>query len=332
MRLALVTTTVHIPEVLRLYRRYGPDVQMFVAADDKTPAGAVRVCGEIGARLLRPEVDDDQWKCSRLIGRNTIGRRSIAILEALQWGADVIVSIDDDNNPMDCLYFNEFKEILNEPFNGLQAGATTWFDYGQWLSPPARQRGIPAGHEYPGGITFATGAKIGVAQGICLGDPDTDALTRLQGGPTVHQPSELLRAGVVVHPDARTVFNTQNTAFIRELAPCFLMVPQLGRYDDIFASLICRRIMRETGHYLYLGKPFCWQARNTHNFMVDLQNEMWGMQHVVAFTEWLDGFDLPDSVLGSVRYIYEHATDFAWMPADVSELGLAWCDDVVSVL
>lgn len=340
MRIALCTTTIHVPEVLRLYRQYGPDVQMFVAADDKTPIQAVRFCDEINARLLQPTFDDENWKCSRLIGRNTIGRRSIAILEALKWGADVIVSIDDDNIPLDELYFNEFRHVLMSGvgWSGLQVGSAPmmrkqfWFDYGQWLIPPAGQRGVPHHCASWDTVSFATDAKIGVAQGICLGDPDTDALTRIQQGPTVHQPSELLRAGIVVHPEARTVFNTQNTAFVRELAPCFLMVPQFKRFDDIFASLICRRVMRETGHYLHLGKPFVWQQRNSHNLLTDLKNEMWGMEHVVEFADWLDSLDLTGSMLDMVRLIYGSIGDLEWMPTGVHELGMAWCEDVESVL
>lgn len=339
MRLALVTTTINVPEVLCLYRTFGPDVEMFVAMDDKTPfMDTVALCSEIGAQVFQPDSDDRTWKCSRLIGRGTIGRRSIAILEALKQGADVIVTIDDDNIPLDCLYFNEFKEILMPGFgfSGMQVGVPNqWLDYGRWLSPPAVQRGVPqpSAYHFPNeSVSFVTGAKVGVAQGICLGDPDTSAIDRISRQPDVHQVSQLLHAGVVVHPGARTVSNTQNTAFVRELAPCFLMVPQFGRHDDIYASLICRRVMRETGHYLHLGKPFCWQQRNQHDLLTDLRAEMWGMENIIRFTEWLDAFDLSGSVLDIVRHIYRNVTDFAWMPEGVCELGTAWCDDCESVL
>jgi hypothetical protein len=335
MRVALVTTTIHVPEVLRLYRAHGPDVKFFIALDKNSDFQGCSTFGtDAMCSWLTPHFQK-QYMCSENLGWNTIGRRSVAVLEALKWGADAIVSIDDDNIPMDCLYFNEFKEVLREPFNGLQAGEPAgWLDYGQWLGEPARQRGIPPGCGSFYNISYAVDARIGVAQGLCLGDPDTDAIVRLSRVPVVQQVSELLRAGIVVHPLARTVFNTQNVAFVRELAPCFLLCPQFGRHDDIYASLICRRVMRETGHHLHLGKPFCWQQRNDHDLLADLKNEMWGMQHVVEFADWLDKITWQPNltVVERIRYIYQCFANLSWMPAGVSELGLAWCDDVESVL
>ena len=90
----------------------------------------------------------------------------------------------------------------------------------------------------------------------------------LLGRPIVHRVSELLRAGIVVNPKTtHTVFNSQNTAVIRELAPAFFMVPQWGRYDDIFASLMVQRLMRERGLVTHFGQPFVWQQRNAHDLL-----------------------------------------------------------------
>lgn len=342
MKIALVTTTINVPEVLRLYRAHGPQVQIFVAVDLKTPPECANLCSEIGARICLPEHDDKAWKCSELIGRNTIGRRNVAILEALRWGADVIISIDDDNAPLDVHYFDDFSKLFIPGvayWRGLQAGSDgCWFDYGRWQFPrdgidPVCQRGIPQPLISYDTVSFATDVRIGAAQGICLGDPDTSAIDRLSRLPVVHQLSELLRAGIVVNPEARTVFNTQTTAFCRDLAPCMLLCPQFGRNDDIYASLICRRVMRETGHYLHLGRPFVWQKRNAHNLLTDLKKEIWGMSHVVEFANWLDEFGFHNvSVLEMVRTIYSKMNMLDWMPPGVSELGLAWCNDVAGVI
>lgn len=345
MRVALISTTIYDPTALRLLRTYGPDVAFFITGDEKTPTVQIDHLGgwDINnpplARYYSPQAQRElNYQCSNLIGWNCIQRRNIAILEALRWGADIIVSWDTDNMPMDASYFDHFCKVLAGEFAGLQVGTSgCWLDYGRWLVPPATQRGMPqpSAYAFPNEcISFVTAAPVGVAQGICLGDPDTSAVDRISRLPEVHQVSELLRVGVVVHPEAHTVFNTQNTAFIRELAPCFLMVPQFGRYDDIFASLICRHIMRETGHYLHLGQPFCWQTRNQHDLLTDLKNELWGMEHVIDFVQWLDSLDLghaPHS-LHYVRLIYGRISELEWLPSDVSELGLAWCSDCESVL
>ena len=98
---------------------------------------------------------------------------------------------------------------------------------------------------------------------MILGDPDTSAVDRISRHPTVHQVSELLRAGIVTDPrECYAPLNSQNIAFVRELAPCFLMVPVFGRYDDIYASLLAQRVMREHNFHVHFGQPFVWQQRN----------------------------------------------------------------------
>ncbi|GAI13351.1 unnamed protein product, partial [marine sediment metagenome] len=40
------------------------------------------------------------------------------MLEAIKYGADIIISIDDDNIPLDEHYFKDFVSILSHPFTG----------------------------------------------------------------------------------------------------------------------------------------------------------------------------------------------------------------------
>ena len=44
MKIALCTTTIHIPHALKLMREIGPDVRFFVAGDEKTPHGGSGLC------------------------------------------------------------------------------------------------------------------------------------------------------------------------------------------------------------------------------------------------------------------------------------------------
>jgi hypothetical protein len=147
----------------------------------------------------------------------------------------------------------------------------------------------------------------------------------------VHVVSEVLRAGTVVDPSAWTVFNTQNTAVRREFAPALLCCPQFGRYDDIFASLICQRMMREQGYYVHFGQPFVWQQRNSHDLNVDLEAEVFGMKHVVHLAEVLD--HIP-SLCGHkpLRQVYDLISHIDWCPVGVAELAQTWMDDVEMVL
>ena len=43
MKIALCTTTIHVPHALKLMREIGPDVRFFVAIDEQTPDEAVEL-------------------------------------------------------------------------------------------------------------------------------------------------------------------------------------------------------------------------------------------------------------------------------------------------
>jgi hypothetical protein len=339
MKVGLITTTINVPRVLELYRAHDPDVRFFVAMDKKTPEKAWEFCENLhNCHLCRYHETGLAYACDDLIGWNTIARRNIALLEALKWGAELIVSIDDDNIPLNTRYFEDFTSAFDGTFYGIKAQSLgDWFDPASLCFPRVVQRGFPQ-HEFGEGLASfyaVTGARIGVAQGMILGDPDTSAVDRISQRPEVHQVSELLRAGIVADPkETYAPVNSQNIAFIRELAPCFLMVPAFGRYDDIYAGLVAQRVMRECGLHVGFGRPFVWQQRNPHDLLRDLAAEQWGAEHILKFAAWLDVFTFTksQSVIGMLRVMFTNLPD--WMPerGKLQELGLAWLDDAEGVL
>lgn len=354
MKTALITTTINVPKVLALYRKLGPDVRFFVAGDHKTPREAYDfVLGMENTQIAMPE-SGHQYKCSALVGFDTVRRRNIALLEALKAGADTIVTIDDDNLGIGLDYFDHFERLLdvqflrpghlfltpNNPFNGLKASSPShWFDAGQLMIPQTPHRGFPYDKKAQPSYEPITDAKIGVAAGLCLGDPDIDAVTRIALAPSVHGVSELARAGVVVDPKENwTVFNTQNTAFIRELAPAMFCAPGLGRFDDIVASLITQRVMRSRGLHVHFGQPFVWQQRNSHNLIKDLEEEVWGMKHLTMFADYLDRTDIwnampPNaSVCDELRTMWTDILTFGLIPHEAAHAALAFLDDCEGVL
>lgn len=343
MKTALITTTINVPTVLALYRKLGPDVAFFVAADEKTPLEAYEFCATIpNCEIYSPDRQRDLgYACSELLGWNCVERRNIALLEAVKWGADVVVTIDDDNVPTNPDYFWQATGVDKKaltwtrlPFNGIKASSPTgWFDPGALLVPQTKHRGFPISIESEPVFEPVIDAKVGVAQGLCLGDPDIDAVTRIATAPIIHSVSELGRAGIVVDPSCWTVFNTQNTAFIRELAPAMFQMPGVGRYSDIYASLITQRVMRERGLHVHFGQPFIWQQRNQHDLIRDLRQEIDGMANVGSLAGWLNGYEFEgESPLMLARIIHENLRDLSWWPRIASEAALAFLDDMESVL
>lgn len=345
MKIACVTTTINVPRVLALYAKYGADVTWFIVGDMKSPHDDIaRFLSQhdINSTYYSPDAQRKLgYKCSELIGWNCIQRRNIGFLEALKWGADVVVSIDDDNIPLDAGYFlngaSRFFLTIGPPylnfFHGLKATSPSgWFDIGTLLQPKAEHRGFPHTKRAEPVFESITDAKVGVVAGLCLGDPDISAVTRIANGPIVHNVSEIAKAGVVVDPcDTWTVFNSQNTAIIRELVPAWFMIPHLGRADDIFASLIVQRVMRETGHVVHHGSPCVWQSRNQHDLTKDLLDELICMRQVLPLADALNAWHGPTgNVVSMTRSILVDLDEV--FPKPSIEAALAFLDDCERVI
>lgn len=338
MKQTLILTTINIPYVLKQFSSIGPNVEMYVAGDRKSPSDAARFCAEIPNCHYYSYEEQEAlgYACSDLLGADCIQRRNIALLEAIKYGAESVVSVDDDNAALSRSYFGQFESVLSQPFTGLRARGEDWFDVGQFLDPISPHRGIPPGEGSNFELEPIVNAKIGVAAGVCLGNPDISAVTRIAKSPDVHRVSEILRAGVAMMPGGlKTVWNSQNTAFIRALAPAFFMLPWVGRYDDILASLIMQRVMRSQGLHAHFGQPFVHQQRNAHNLFNDLRAEMLGMEHIEAFAERLDNMDVGGGLpIDQTRRIWEHlkSNPFACFPYRIVKTALAFCDDMEKVL
>ena len=339
MKIGLITTTIHVPEFLALFPRYewSDDYRFFVAGDHKTPPEAQAFCDSLGGNGVYLSVEhqkDLNYKSSELIGWFNDSRRNIALLEALRWGAEIIVSCDDDmvfSNPQ--TFFSGFTLLFSQPFNGLKLGKPGhWLDAGAFTQPPAKQRGLPVDVAFDATPGFAVNAKIGAAQGIILGVPDTDACTAITNTPHVHSATDILRNGFVADLGAHAVFNSQIVAFRRELAPCFAQFYNYqGRNTDIQASILMRRVMRDLELYTYYGPPMAYHARAKRPLLNDLRTEMNGLCTITEISRFLDQMAFPRGAyaLDTCRHFYELFYNHL---EPTREVGMAWCDDVESVL
>lgn len=334
MKHALVLTTIHTPNVLQLYRACGPDVRFFVVGDKKSD--------DIATQILMDAIPNSEYYSyarqqelgygtNSLLPANCIQRRSIGFLEAVKWGAEIVTSVDDDNIPLNTSYFTDMNSRMQWPFNGLRFTGVdrgTWFDPGYLLEPTAKHRGLPYNAQRHGTVGHVVKAKIGVVAGMCLGDPDIDATTRIVQRPIVGDVNALGREGITVHPDTRTVFNSQNTSILRELLPAWGMIPFVGRFDDIYASLIAQRIMRDRDFHVHFGKPHVWQQRNSHDFVKDLRGEIEGYTNIDGLAGLLDTVQLPNkSVVSDVRLIWDAIRAAGIMPLETPSAMYAYLTD-----
>ena len=87
MKICLITTTIYVPEVLKLYRRLGPDVQIIIAGDRKTPhESTCALVQSLGNAIYMSDADQTRLgtSVSELIGWNKIMRRNLALLQAIK--------------------------------------------------------------------------------------------------------------------------------------------------------------------------------------------------------------------------------------------------------
>lgn len=334
MKTALITTTIQIPTVLELYRQHSPDVMFFVAGDRKTPDNeVVALLERLGPHCyLGIDRQHQMFKSSRLFGENTIQRRVFALLAALEWGADIIVSVDTDDFPTTRDHFNSITNAFRTPFNGLELRNTSgWVDPGSLIEPPTPHRGMPHRLErfY---VHPAIDRKIGVVASTVLGSCDLAAIDRLVGTPKRSVASELARTGVIVDPaQCWTIFNSEAVAFCRELAPAMMVLPFIGRFDDLFASIITQRIAETIDYVIRLGPPVVWHEREDRDILKDLTNEVWGMQHIEQFANHLNALPISaGDTVKKLRFIWGRMPD--WMPGQTTDAALAWLDDCEAVL
>lgn len=337
----LVTTTINIPTVLARYRSTSASLPMIIIGDKKSPDTETREwVKKLGNATYLGPTDQEKlgYRSSSLIGWNSIQRRNIGFLEALKHGADIIISVDDDNIPITDHYVDDFLTVLTKPYSGLAISSPTgWVNIGDFLRPKIFHRGFPYTQRHKD-LQYAlrpiSEGKIGVAAGLWLGDPDIDAMERITNKPMVYEATDIAQEGVAIHIDSMSPFNSQNTAFIRELAPLFMMLTGVGRYDDIWSSYIMQRIMKTTGHLVHFGKPFVWQERNPQNLWKNLRDELYGMEFTPQFVQDLFDSAIPHdaSVIEKLSSLYQALRSKPYLPTVIFDVADAWISDVKNVL
>lgn len=339
--IACVMPTIYVPTVLRLYRKIAPEIEFFVVGDVQAPDDEIRAFLKTVEPARYYSAEDQRrlgYASCDLVAWRHPGRRSIGLLEAVKAGADMVVHADDDNTAIEHSYFQHFERLVGSRFTGLEAtSGTGWVDAAWFLQPSVHHRGFPhqLWHPFsPPEISSVRDARIGVAAGLWLGDPDIDAVTRIVNHPACMTTSPVADAGFVVDPKCYSPFNSQNTAFARELLPAMVMLTPYDRFDDIWCSYIAERVMREHGWAVHYGKPYVWQQRvggRDKRLMKDLSDEVYGMTHTLQFTAILDDTELTGtSVVEDVARIHERLAGTEYSKA--AELGAAWVRDAERVL
>jgi hypothetical protein len=276
------------------------------------------------------------WAIDEFMEPNHTHRRNFALLEAIKFQPDVLVTIDDDNFPYMSTWLQGVKALLTEPNRRpLIFSANGWWNPGNICSPRVLHRGFPLKHrdEQTTVELQADNERIGVVASLWLGDPDINAFERIYNDPQVQH----VNGSVTLGKGVWAPFDSQSTALAGELAPLLYMWPGVGRYDDIWSSYVARAVMDLTGWYVTYGHPTVIQTRNPHNLIRDLKDELYGYEHTEELCDNLRGIVEDMGTTGQLRQpsvlqVFTEVTERLWdikvIPYRTRESFMAWLEDL----
>lgn len=275
---AIVTTTIYsVSEAVKKFATFN-DWNLYIVGDTKTPHQEYIDFEKehTNVKYLSPEYQDTNYKeISDLIGWKSIERRNIGFLEALKDGAEIIASVDDDNIPLDHwgkdlllgkptnVYYYSSDEIAFDP-----VGATNYTEL--W------HRGFPIqelkNRQNKYKITRKT-VIPDIQADFWNGDPDIDAVCRLEHKPMCFFDDKYFPMAT----NTFSPFNSQNTFFTREALKKYLVVPGVGRMDDIWPSYY----MESIGFQVIYNKASVFQDRNVQNLTKNMTMEYIGYERTL---------------------------------------------------
>lgn len=292
MKLIVISTTINGEKNYlpfdRLLAKSKFSNAMFVIAGDRNAALFDTSSFRSYIEYLDPK-DQKRFNSSEVIGWNTPRRRPIAWLRAMELKPDFILSVDDDNIPPED-YFDRWHDVLAVPIRKVVSAMNTaepvWHNYLATSDSPIEiyPRGFPVPFRgklltkvMPAEKEISVD-KVGVFQGISLGDPDIDAMTRIVYPKPL--PLNSISEKNYALRDVWSPYNMQNTMFTKKIFGLPILWPFAGRFDDIYASFAWQKLLFNNGMYTHVGEPINRQDRGTRDVLnTDLKEETEGYFH-----------------------------------------------------
>ena len=227
-------------------------------------------------KYLHPDYQSKRYKkLSDSLGWKTIRRRNLGFVYAYQSGAEIIATVDDDNIPysdwgQDLLVGSPVKTSVFEPKN------LKVFDP---LSATNQKhiwhRGLPIEliHERESKLLKEEKRGFLVQADLWDGDPDIDAIARLALSPEIKFEKFKPFCSDKISP-----FNSQNTFLSRKVIPNYMMIPFVGRFDDIWGSYIMQYYHPKSVVY---NNASVYQDRNDQDLLKNLKDEFFGYRNTL---------------------------------------------------
>jgi len=277
MKKVIVTTTINpITKALEKFIAM-KDWNIIVVGDKKTPHDAYS--GIDGLTYLHPDEQEQRWPTlSNLIQFNCIQRRNFGFLAAYEMGADIVATVDDDNIPYDDwgqdLIAGTLTEVdifscENSIFDPLSVTnqKQLWHRGYPWELIKTKNHVQYLGRQK---------VYVDIQAGLWDGDPDIDAVERIIFSPMVHFENVSPYHAV----NKMTVFNSQNTFITRRCLQHYMMIPFVGRMDDIWGSYILQDQLKPN---IVFSRASVYQERNLQCLFKNMNNELHGYTNNLDF-------------------------------------------------
>jgi Reversibly glycosylated polypeptide len=343
-RVAVVVTTIgdgaFVDAMRPLFEIAGGRLTVIVIGDRKSPpacgAAVARLSADGHDAIWMDEAAQRAWLANvpdlaSHIPWNSDNRRNVGVLEAWRRGADVIVSLDDDNMPIDAVdffaHYSRVGGVLCAP--EVQTG-NRWVNVCELIEcrsgyDDARvsvfARGFPLARRVPERLVISPApidACIALHLGLWLGEPDVDAATRASVAPRAV--AARVDSPVILPVQALAPFSTQNLAAARRLVPAWWFVRmgdgcaglRMDRFGDMFQGYFAAMAIAAMGERIAVGPPLVEHGRNVHALGQDLAVELPGMLLLDSMLSFLETPLAPaDSYASAYLSIASGLTDWA---------------------
>jgi hypothetical protein len=327
-----VITTIQPPTdcVLRLLDRLRPaGATLLVIGDQKGPAEF----NEPGTEFwpLARQLEQFKGKSAEHLPLNHYARKNLGYLLAIRRGAAWLFETDDDNMPTDAWQVRSMANTARLASSG--GWCNVYKLFGDGLIWP---RGLPLA-AVGDNQRYLTNGEVEedcpVQQGLVDGSPDVDAVWRL----TSDRPVTFNRAADVrLLSHTWCPFNSQATWWWPPAYP-LLYLPGTcsSRLTDIWRSFVAQRCLWAAGFCLSFHAPAMFQARNPHDLVKDLRDELQAYLLNPDLVECLGGLTLSGGrgwgpMCDNLAKCYRALIHGGFVLPGELPKAEAWCEDVMS--
>ncbi|OGM38472.1 hypothetical protein A3F01_03890, partial [Candidatus Woesebacteria bacterium RIFCSPHIGHO2_12_FULL_38_11] len=259
--------------------------RIIVIPDRKSPHELYQKCQilkDFGFNINCPTLEEQEEYLKKLgaiyniVPYDSDNRRNIGYLMAYDSGDEIVISIDDDNYPIEGTNFYKEHTVVGsgETRQNVVHNPNGWFNNCSLLK--FRNTGVVYPRGYPYFARFSedqieeknSEVDVHINTGLWLKEPDVDAITWLGVKPYA---SSFSNRSVVLSKNTWTTINTQNTGLNKAVIPSYWFVKMgytlsglpIDRYGDIFSGYFAQTCVKHLGYGIRIGSPIVKHIRNS---------------------------------------------------------------------